>query len=185
MQEQEFAAPIAGQSLTDEPKGFAWERPPAKDTVAEALEYYLPKLAEDETLDDIHVALDSNFPLDVLVESIYVSGVMEGIHTLDVGLLVAPVIHEFILASAKSNGISVREEAVSNKQRKALKDNERMVNAIQLSLERGDMPTDTGTELVQAAMEFARKGKTPKEAVAETPEPPKGLMSKRGNEDGI
>ena len=60
-----------------------------------------------------------------------------------------------------------------------------MVNAIQLSLERGDMPTDTGTELVQAAMEFARKGKTPKEAVAETPEPPKGLMSKRGNEDGI
>ena len=180
----EFTSPIAGQSLTDEPKNYAWERPPETNTVGEALEYYLPKLADDEVLDDIFVALDNNFPLDVLVESIYVGGVLEGVHSIDTGLLIAPVIHEFIMASANANGINVREKAVSDKQRKELKENQRLVDIIKLGLARGDMVEDRGTELVKTAMEFARKGVKPEQAVKETPKP-KGLMAKRGNEDGV
>ena len=111
MQENDFTAPIPGQSLTDEPKNKAWERPPALNTVEEALEFYFKKFTDQEILDDLYIALDNDFPLDVLVESVYVSGVMEGQHSLDVGLLIAPVLHEFLLASGKAQGIQVRETA--------------------------------------------------------------------------
>ena len=33
---------IPGQSLTGEPKGYAWERPPEFDKPEDALKYYIP-----------------------------------------------------------------------------------------------------------------------------------------------
>ena len=191
MEEQEFIAPIAGQSLTGEPQGYAWERPPAMNTLEDALEFYLPKLSDPDTLDDIHIALEERFPLDVMVESIYMGGVMEGMHSIDVGLLIAPVLHEFILASARANKITVREKATSENDRRKLKEKERMLRSIDIALSRGNKQDDLGTEYVMAAIEYAKQGKTPKEAakeaptIEEAPAPSKGLMSRRGNNDGI
>ena len=39
-----FNAPIPGQSLTSEPKNYAWERPPQYDLPEEALMFHLEKL---------------------------------------------------------------------------------------------------------------------------------------------
>ena len=55
------------QSLTGEPKQYAWERPPEYDTPEDALKFYLPKITEDETVDDIMLALENDFPLSTLV----------------------------------------------------------------------------------------------------------------------
>ena len=53
IQEPNLSAPIPGQSLTGEPKGYAWERPPEYNTPEEALEFYLPKITDEETTDDL------------------------------------------------------------------------------------------------------------------------------------
>ena len=62
-----FRAPIPGQSLTDEPRGYAWERPPEFTTPEEALKFYIPKITENETMQDILLALENGFPLSTLV----------------------------------------------------------------------------------------------------------------------
>ena len=63
------------------------------------------------------LALENDFPLSTLVRGIYMNGVMEGLHSIDVGLLIAPVLHEVIEIAAKTYGVEFREMPVTDEQR--------------------------------------------------------------------
>ena len=101
MIEARFEAPIPGQSLTSEPKLYPWETPPELDKVGDVVGFYIDKTVITEVMDDLFIALDEGFPLNILVKSILTTGVMEGMHTIDVSMIVAPVLHEYILGAAK------------------------------------------------------------------------------------
>ncbi len=62
-----FEAPIPGQSLTGEPKGYSWENPPQMDKVEDIIKFYVRNMSEQEVIDDIFIALDEGFPLNILV----------------------------------------------------------------------------------------------------------------------
>ena len=64
-----LSAPIPGQSLTDEPRGYAWERPAEFTTTEDALKYYLPRLTDKEIVEDMMLALENGFPLATLVKA--------------------------------------------------------------------------------------------------------------------
>ena len=57
------------------------------------------------------LALENDFPLSTLVRGIYMNGVMEGLHSIDVGLLIAPVLHEVIKSTAKTYGVEFERDA--------------------------------------------------------------------------
>ena len=130
-----LSAPIPGQSLTGEPKGYAWDRSPEFNTAEEALDFYLPQVTSKPVMEDILTALDNGFPLTALVKSIYMNGVMDGKHSIDVGLLIAPILHEIILAKARSFGVQVKEAAVSPEERQAKKDKTEAEATVQRQLE--------------------------------------------------
>jgi|TARA_R110000824_G_scaffold348434_1_gene535173 hypothetical protein len=90
--------PIPGQSLTDEPKNYPWERPPEMSDPDEALSFYIDKLEDVDVLDPIMEVLgDSKIPLTTLVSGLVRSlGVSTGRHSIDVGLMISPAIHEYI-----------------------------------------------------------------------------------------
>ena len=175
-----FTTAIPGQSLTGEPKQYAWERPPEYDTPEDALKFYLPKITEDETVDDIMLALENDFPLSTLVRGIYMNGVMEGLHSIDVGLLIAPVLHEVIKSTAKTYGVEFREMPVTDEQRLQGKEKQRLASSVKRFLEKVD-EKDQGTEFVVSAME-ATEQEPPQEAPQEMPEQQPqaggGLMSR-------
>jgi len=100
-------APIPGMSLTTEPGDRPWENPPSLVTVEEAMEYYASKIlgnkdAHDQLLD----VLELGVPVSNLASILQKNSVMNGVHTLDVGMLVLPVIEELIMAVADMNGVS-------------------------------------------------------------------------------
>ena len=132
-----LSAPIPGQSLTDEPRGYAWERPSEYSTPEEALQFYLPRITAKETLEDIMLALDNGFPLATLVKGIYMNGVMEGKHSIDIGLLIAPVLHEIILSAAKTYGVAVKELPVSQREQEKRRSDKIVETAVKRQLERG------------------------------------------------
>ena len=138
IQEPTFTTAIPGQSLTGEPRQYAWERPPEYDTPEDALKFYLPKITEDETVDDIMLALENDFPLSTLVRGIYMNGVMEGLHSIDVGLLIAPVLHEVIKSTAKTYGVEFREMPVTDEQRLQGKEKQRLASSVKRFLEKVD-----------------------------------------------
>jgi hypothetical protein len=89
--------PIPGQSLTDEPKNYPWERPPQMNDPDEVLSFYIDKLEDVDVLEScMEVLEDSQVPLTTLVSGMVRAGVSEGRHSIDVGLMVSPAIHEYV-----------------------------------------------------------------------------------------
>lgn len=105
-----FAAPIPGQSLTTPPKNYAWERPPEVTDPEEAMQMHITRLSEPEILEAVLDAFEVG-EVDVasMTKGIIRAAVAQGLHTIDVGMLVAPVVHEFIKQAATAAGIEVED----------------------------------------------------------------------------
>lgn len=96
MPSYQFERPIPGQSLTEEPRNAAYERPPEIVDPEEALLIHLHRLNNKETVEDLGFFLEVGVDVRTLTEGILRSAVASGIHTIDTSLIIAPVIHEFI-----------------------------------------------------------------------------------------
>jgi len=102
-------APIPGQSLTGEPKSYPWENPPKYVKPFDAAMYHLEQLNEPKKVTALLDMLELDVDLVTLVSGVLRMGVSEGIHTVDVSLLIAPVLHEFIKGHADRAGINYNE----------------------------------------------------------------------------
>ena len=99
-------APIPGQSLTTEPGNRPWENPPQYTTVEDTIQFYMKRFSDPEMGSRVlDILEDSKVPITVLVEVITMGGVMQGLHTIDVGIMVTPILVEFIVGMAKKAGV--------------------------------------------------------------------------------
>lgn len=110
-----FGAPIPGESLTKAPKSFPWERPPEISKPEEAVDYYLEKLTEPKRMKSMLELLQLDTDVVTFTEGILRSGVSRGLHSIDVSMVIAPVIHEFVKSSAEMAEIEFEEGLVDKK----------------------------------------------------------------------
>lgn len=89
-------APIAGQSLTTELGNRPWEQPPQYTTVEDALNFYIPRIMEPTLRNDMLNTLEMGVPITTFANALQMAAVMQGKHTIDVGILVLPVLIEAI-----------------------------------------------------------------------------------------
>lgn len=104
-----FEAPIPGQSLTDSPKNAPYERPPETADPIEAVDIHLANLTKEGAMEDVLYFLEMGVDLQTMVQGILRSGVVAGIHSLDVSLIIAPVIHEYIKGFADAAELEYNE----------------------------------------------------------------------------
>lgn len=116
-----FTGPIPGESLTREPKAFPWERPPEMTDPEDVMAMYLEKLNDIDRMASIMDAIELGATIKSMVDMIVRNGVASGIHTIDVGMLVSPVIHAHIKSVAKA----LKIPAEDGFEDKAKKDKER------------------------------------------------------------
>lgn len=103
-------APIPGMSLTSEPGNRPWENPPMLVTVEDALEFYINKIiADSNSHDAVLEMLELRLPVENIANLLNKMSVMEGYHTIDVGILVLPAIEEMIMAVADMHGVKYAE----------------------------------------------------------------------------
>jgi len=156
----DFGAPIAGNSLFTHKIGERpWERPVNIDRVEDAISFYMTSLSKEDTLDDLMVAIESGIAINPLSEALTLSQVMRGTHSLDVALLVKPVVMEFLAAVAESNDIDYK---FSNKDPQAeldKKERTRLQMILQGALIKAKKEggEDSGTELLGQMSEFLDK----------------------------
>ena len=108
-------APIPGQSLTDEPQNFAWERPPEYTDPDDAIMFHLDRLAEEPIAESVLFLMEFGYPVDVLTRSMLTGAVGEGQHTVDVSLIIAPVIEAELIYMATTAGIDFMETFAADK----------------------------------------------------------------------
>ena len=164
--------PIPGQSITTAPKSFSYERPPDVTNPLDALELHFDKLNDPRGMEDIGYILESNIDLVTLTEGQLRSAVANGFHSIDISLLIAPIIHEYIKGIALAQDIDFDEGFVDEEGERRL-DESRVGTKILRRL-REERPLE---ETVKET-----KAPTPPEPQEEMPmdeQSPDGLMTRR------
>lgn len=148
-----FDAPIPGQSMLHELGARPWQRPPQYSTVEEVVDFYISKMATDEVSVQIADILEMDVSVVDLAHTMQLANVMEGVHTIDVGVLVTPVLMEFIMLIGDSVGVKYRtgldeqdenvKNAMINKAMRKFKQEEK---------KQDDMPTEETTPVVEEPM---------------------------------
>ena len=100
-----FDAPIPGQSLTAELSARPWQTPPQFTTIEEAIDYYIPRLQSEEVSKQLLDVLEMGVPVTTVANTMQLASVMEGKHSVDVGMLVLPVLIELISLIADTANI--------------------------------------------------------------------------------
>lgn len=97
-----FNAPIPGQSLTREPKSRPFERPPEIVHPEQALQMHLKRMNDVEFLDAAMTILEMGLPVRMLASGVLRSAVIEGMHGVDVSLIIQPTIEKFLIDVAEA-----------------------------------------------------------------------------------
>ncbi len=100
-----FDAAIPGQSLTAELGSRPWQQPAQYTTVEEALDYYIPRLESEEVSAQLLDVLEMGIPVTTVANTMQLGSVMEGKHSVDVGMLILPVLVELIMLIADTANV--------------------------------------------------------------------------------
>jgi hypothetical protein len=85
-------APIPGQGLTNPPGSFPWERPPQIVDPEEAADFIWKKLRQTDNLQQALTIMDAGMPITMLVTRTLMTGVFQGLWTLDM----VPVLYQAV-----------------------------------------------------------------------------------------
>tara|TARA_R110002020_G_scaffold3200_1_gene14616 strand:+ start:1121 stop:1642 length:522 start_codon:yes stop_codon:yes gene_type:complete len=165
-----FDRPIPGMSMTHELGARPWQTPPTYATVEEAADYYIERMANPDFRDQLLDIMEMKIPLTTLANTIQLGSVMEGIHTVDVGMLMIPILVEtMMLIGDNADADYVTGMEGGKPARPAMID--KIINNVKSKqMESEDMPIEeTMEEPIQEQEEDM-----PME------EEPKGLMARRG-----
>lgn len=168
-----FNGPVPGQSLTSEPKGFAFERPADIVDPLEALDLHIDNMSKPESIEDALFFLETGLDLVTLVEGILRSAVMEGVHSLDISLIIAPVLHEHIKGIADAADIDYDEGFDDPDRDKALEYERNTIRAKKMLKQlskKEDIKVEKEPEVEVEEI--------PEVETTETPPPTQGLMSR-------
>jgi len=108
--EQSFDRPIPGMGMTFEVGSRPWQTPPELTTVEQATDYYIERMNTDQFKAQLIDVMDMGVPLTTLANTIQLASVMEGLHTVDVGILMIPIIVELLVTIADSQGVKYDTE---------------------------------------------------------------------------
>ena len=162
---------IPGQSLTAEPKNAPYENPPEITTAEDAIMWHLNRMQDEDKMQALGDTLELGLDVVTITEGLLRGAVLGGIHSIDISLIIAPVIHEYITSTAEKLGIDFEEglpDDSENRDAIEYQINEKKAKDMLAEL---DMEVEEDEEPMQ------------EELPMDMPmEEPKGLMARRGEE---
>ncbi len=186
-----FSAPIPGQSLTDTPKNYPWERPPEITDPREAIKFHLDGINRPEALDNIIEMLQLGIPVNALSKTALTTAQMEGIHSVDVSLIIRDVIKEEFISIAEEAGIDYVTGDEPSKIDTKEKEEQEILTLLRKKIDEAD-EMDAGVEMMQQTADMMTDEEEPEDIEAEAepmsmmqeeqeetmPQEPRGLMAK-------
>ena len=98
----DFDLPIPGMAMTHELGARPWQSPPQMTTVEEGIDFYVSRLVDNKLAGRLLDIIETGVPLTAIAETLTLGGVMQGLHTIDVAVLVNPVLVELMEGLAKN-----------------------------------------------------------------------------------
>ena len=139
---------------------------------------FIPNISEPKAIDNLLYVLEAGLPVNILTESLLTIAVSKGIHSIDISLLVGPVLFKEIKSIADQAGITYKDFFDDSEVKE--KDKKDKVNSL-LRKAMADTPKDEQDSGYKILEEISEEVSAPTEIVEE--EKPMGLMS-RSMSDG-
>lgn len=168
-----LSGPIPGMSLTTEPGNRPWENPPQIVKLEDAVEFYAEKILDPDKQDAILNAFAEEISIESMADMITTSAVMDGIHTIDLAVLVNPVIQEMFRYVGDANGVKYIDSFEELDKQKRI-------------------PAHEARKIVEEVAKERNEGKVPplptvptnnENGMEEMPKPKRGLMAKPMSEE--
>jgi len=104
-QEPVFDLPVPGMGMTHEVGARPWQQPAQYTNVDDVAQYYIAKMQDDTFAENVLNLLETKMPVTMIANAMQTVNMMNGVHSLDVGMLSLPIIMEMIMFIAESDGI--------------------------------------------------------------------------------
>lgn len=181
--EMKIDAPIPGMSLTAEPKSRPWRRPYQFSTVDEVVEFYIPKITDPQFAVLLIEQVENKVPLSTIADILVTANTMEGKHSIDLGVLVAPVLIEGMAAVVEKAGYT----PVMTPDEEPLPEDEltrRAIADLKKERELSEKMNEGSQEIAESMREDAEGVSTSETEMSDTEEKPKrGLMAPKKTEE--
>jgi hypothetical protein len=158
IQQPSLDAPIPGEGLTHELGDRPWQKPAQLTNVDDVMPFYREKILDEEFIPQLLQVIELGIPLTTIANAMQSAAVMEGVHSIDVGVLMLPIVVELLKFVAEKNDVKY----VTGMEKREVEPNDEMITALAMK----EMGEETGM---------------PKEPIEEKPveEPqPRGLMAR-------
>jgi len=98
-------APIPGMAMTHEVGARPWQTPPQYPTVSQAAQYYVTSMQDEAFVEQAINLMETGMPITLMANNIQLATVLQGKHTIDVGMLLIPVIMEMLMLIGDRAGV--------------------------------------------------------------------------------
>ena len=119
-------APIPGEGMTHELGDRPWQKPAQLTNVDEVMPFYREKIMDEEFIPSLLQVIEMGMPLTTIANAMQSAAVMEGVHSIDVGVLMLPIVVEMLKFVAESNKV----EYVTGMEERKVKPNEEITAAL-------------------------------------------------------
>jgi len=155
-----FAGPIPGASLTTEVGNRPWENAPKESSLDVVINNYLRRLQNEEIVMPLLDAVRYGTSISTLVEAVIETAVMEGEHTIDIGVLASPVIVEYLKGAAEVSKIDYKISDIDVRSaREPKKIDSRLLEEVLDEMEKGeDSPITENIETSAKEIKSSSKG---------------------------
>ena len=148
--EQSFDRPIPGMGMTFEVGSRPWQTPPELTTVEQATDYYVERMNTDAFKGQLIDVIEMGVPLATLANTIQLASVMEGIHSVDVGILMIPIIVELLITIADSQGAKYQTGMEGMENERATAPNRIITDIMrERNMKEEEMPMEEPQEMAQ------------------------------------
>ena len=138
IQQPSLDAPIPGEGLTHELGDRPWQKPAQLTNVDEVMPFYREKILDEEFIPQLLQVIELGIPLTTIANAMQSAAVMEGVHSIDVGVLMLPIVVELLKFVAEKNNVKY----VTGMEKREVAPNDEMITALAMKEigEEKDMP---------------------------------------------
>ena len=105
IQQPSLDAPVPGEGLTHELGDRPWQKPAQLTNVDDVMPFYREKITDEEFIPQLMQVIELGIPLTTIANAMQSAAVMEGVHSIDVGVLMLPIIVELLKYIAEKNKV--------------------------------------------------------------------------------
>ena len=138
IQQPSLNAPIPGEGLTHKLGDRPWQKPAQLTNVDEVMPFYREKILDEEFIPQLLQVIELGIPLTTIANAMQNAAVMEGVHSIDVGVLMLPIVVELLKFVAEKNNVKY----VTGMEKREVAPNDEMITALAMKEigEEKDMP---------------------------------------------